>query len=545
MTSADMSSSIVSSNPDPSAEDKSISVSSLLALLVVVVAVIATFWPVLRCEFVYRDDDATLFENPYLNPPTLHGVVRYWTWPAMKLYVPVTYTAWSALAALSPSPEAPGQPFVLEPMPFHAANLFVHIVSAIFAWLILKRFFGSAWAACAGSLLFALHPVQVETVAWASGLKDLLAGCFSLIAVWQYFRLLDASSPAQRRWRLFLTLVWLTLGQLSKPSAVVVPLIIIALDWLLNGRPLKRVARDVVPIFLFCVPVMIVARIVQNVPSEATLLERPLIVLHTLSFYAAKIVWPAALAPDYALPPSAVLAGRWIRWCWVIPAIAVIVPVLGWRRRPAWLAGATIFIAGILPVVGLLTFQFEAQSTVSDHYLYVSMLGVGLIATAALARARSIVLWLIAFGLIGALAVRSYRQARYWHDTISLFTRNAEVIPWSYRAQTQIGYVLLKQGHPREAEPHFRAALAINPLPMNVGNLAASLLDQGRTQEAIDAALPLVQHDPTNEDARLLLATAYLKEGRRDDAIEQLNFILKQNPQQPRARQMLLSLQAY
>ena len=164
---------------------------NLLALVVVASAALLTFAPVLTNDFTWWDDHRTIHHNPLLNPPTWSGIAHYWRHPAMDLYVPVTYSVWgvTAMAATLSTPNEEG--IWLNPALFHAVSLLVHMMAACLAFLVLRRLFDNSWAACGGALLFALHPVQTEPVAWASGLKDVLAGMFALAALHQYilFRL--------------------------------------------------------------------------------------------------------------------------------------------------------------------------------------------------------------------------------------------------------------------------------------------------------------------------------------------------------------------
>src|SRR4051812_9610397 len=144
------------------------------------------FAPLCTSEFTWWDDWATIHQNPWLNPPTLATLKHYWSSIAYGLYVPVTYTVWAALAWVARLREPGEQNIQLNPWVFHSANVLVHVASAVFVFLLLRRLVKKEWAAALGALLFALHPVQVETVGWASGMKDLLAGCFGMIALWRY-----------------------------------------------------------------------------------------------------------------------------------------------------------------------------------------------------------------------------------------------------------------------------------------------------------------------------------------------------------------------
>jgi hypothetical protein len=160
----------------------------------------AVLWPVLGAGFLdYWDDPDTIARNPDLNPPTFGSVLKYWNpaHPYMDLYVPVTYTVWAAIAALTrraaPDPAGGGW---LSPFPFHAASLVLHMLATVLVFAILSRLLRARGApgpaaersAAAGAILFSIHPLQVEAVAWASGLKDVLGGTLALAAIHLYLR---------------------------------------------------------------------------------------------------------------------------------------------------------------------------------------------------------------------------------------------------------------------------------------------------------------------------------------------------------------------
>src|SRR5262245_45857341 len=217
---------------------------AVVSIAIIVIATVAALRPVVKCGFTTWDDQVTVSENQNLKPPGLHKLIHHWTHAAMGLYVPVTYTFWSAVAFLSPPPLLPSEPMKLDPALFHGANLLVHILSAVLVWAILRQCLRKIaptttanFASCIGALLFALHPVQVESVAWVSGAKDLLEGFFSLIAIRQYIAAIDAPrASTERVVRYLITLGAAGFAMLSKPSAMVLPLVIVIIDWLILQR---------------------------------------------------------------------------------------------------------------------------------------------------------------------------------------------------------------------------------------------------------------------------------------------------------------------
>src|SRR5205807_10621767 len=130
---------------------------------------LAVFWPVMDADFTSWDDDQMVYANPRFNPPTFSNLAFHWTHPAWNLYMPLTTTAWGVLArcARVSTPDLHGS--TLNPAVFHLANLLLHIATACVLYSILRVLFESEWAAFAGALLFAIHPTQVETVAWIGG----------------------------------------------------------------------------------------------------------------------------------------------------------------------------------------------------------------------------------------------------------------------------------------------------------------------------------------------------------------------------------------
>src|SRR4051812_11378347 len=234
-------------------------------IAVIIIAMLIVFLPVCGHEFTYWDDGVTVHQNAKLNPPTLETIKYYFSNVAYGLYIPVTYMAWAAVALIA-RVEPDDHNIRLNPWMFHSTNVAFHIVSAIIVFLLLRRLVRKDWAACCGALLYALHPVQLEPVAWISGLKDVLAGCFGLIALWRYVARVQDGVESRSDWPPDLIgTIALMLAMLSKPSAVTVPMIALAIDWLILRRPLARVMRSTAVWFVLAIPILVIGRIAQDV----------------------------------------------------------------------------------------------------------------------------------------------------------------------------------------------------------------------------------------------------------------------------------------
>jgi tetratricopeptide (TPR) repeat protein len=213
--------------------------------------------------------------------------------------------------------------------------------------------------------------------------------------------------------------------------------------------------------------------------------DRPFVAGDALAFYLRKIVVPVHLTPDYGHTPPVAEAGRWFHVAWLLPTGLLIAAALAWRKMPLLLIGGLFFIVALLPVLGFVPFSFQMYSTVADHYLYVAMLGVCLIAAAILDRWWSRPLAVLSGAMIAILCVLTFVQSTHWHDTVRLFTRNLGLNPRSFVSHGQLGYLAAGAGDRETAAAHYAAALQIRPTDFftnyNFGNL---LLHEGKPAEA-------------------------------------------------------------
>ena len=449
-----------------------------LSIGVIIAATCAAMGPVAFNGFSGWDDPHTLLENPSLDPPTFGAVARYWRTAEGGLYVPLTYTAWAMLAAVARSADG-----TLVAWPFHVASLLAHALANVVVFLILRRAVARDWPACAGAVLFAVHPIQVETVAWASGLKDVLAGLFAFAAVHQY--LLHADGRV--RWPHYLLgSAALVLGMLSKPSAACAIPIAAVLDVLVLRRPFRRVAASLAPWVLLAVPLLLVARVAQETQGvpDVALWRRGLVAADALAFYLFKLVAPVNLAIDYGRTPAVAIDSRAAFVTWTIPA-AVALAIAATRSRVLAAAGL-MFVSGMLMNLGLAPFQFQYYSTVADHYVYVSMSGPALAVGWAVSRRPRLLTAVLCAVVALALVVLAHRQARRWSDAITLLQHSVEVNPDAPGLRNNLGRALGEAGRLDEAAQQFEAVLRLVPYdPMAHRNLALVAVRRGDLDAAV------------------------------------------------------------
>lgn len=500
--------------------------------LILMIVTFATFGRIVAHEFTGWDDAMTIFENPRIVSPSLRNVGHYWTHSEGGLYIPVTYTLWSAIAAVSQVNDG-AEHVALNPWAFHAVSLILHSISVLVVLKILRLLIAQEFAAMFGALLFAVHPLQVETVGWTSGAKDLLGGLFSLVCIWQYvmyarMKSSTAFQPVQSdskemihgletratpmvsvaRRHLVLAAVGLVIAMLSKPSAVVAPLIAGVIDRILFRRAFDRVLASVLPLLALTIPIVLIARAVQTAPhvTDAPTWTRPLVALDALTFYIHKLIWPATLGIIYGRTPDAILKSGAIYYTWTVPVLSAALGFSLRKRWPTLLCAEAIFALALLPVLGLTPFMFQVHSTVADHYMYVAMLGPAMLLASAIRAQPSRWAQMAAVMLLTALAIRSAIQAGTWKNSVTLAAHAAQVCPTSATAQSNLGIALAADNRINDALPHLEAAVRLDAHNHNAHSaLAQAYLQLGRPRDAFDeaqVAIHLVETEPLTPDER-------------------------------------------
>lgn len=531
-----------------------------LALAALLAVTLVVFSPALTAAFSRWDDPANITRNIRINPVRPQWVARFWTAPYQKLYIPLTYTLWALLALAGRRSVADPAGLMLDAWPFHLANLLVHCVTVAAAYLLLARLTRQRLPAAAGALLLAIHPLQVEPVAWATGMKDLLCGALTLLSLLHYLRFAEANHAGQGKAavRRPLLAAWIAyaLAILAKPTGIVIPLMAIALDRWIVGRSWKRIAKATGPMLALAIIAAAVTMRVQTVARPADggrVALRPLIAADAVAFYLWKLDWPVNLAMQYRHDPMTVLENRSIYFTWVAPVGVGAVMGVAARRRKWLLVAGVFFLAPLLPVLGLAPFEFQHLSTVADRYMYVAMLGPALVAAMvvrlALTHARRPVSpALVATGIAAVamlLAIASYRQARIWRDSRSLFTHALAVNPNSYAALGGMAALEARDGQFANAEAFARRAIAIHPdRPEAYVTLAVALQNRHDLPGAIALLDKALQVSPQQVAALTAMGNALAAERRFSEAEDFFRRAIAGDPEAVAARRSLAALLA-
>ena len=499
---------------------------SLIALVLLV------FWPVAGFDFLTYDDGFNVTNNWRVTRPSLTNLLFFWRGPFENLYIPLTYNLWSLLAWLGTL--VSGGQMVPGPTLFHAANLLLHGASSLVVLAILRTLGVGGWAAGGGALIFALHPVQVEAVAWVTGMKDLLSGLFSLLAIRQYtvYAQADQKGGGRGGAPYALAALALVLAMLAKPGAVVTPLLLLIIGRLLLERGWRQLGREILPFAMLAVPVVLVTKLVQPEARHAwqpDLWQRVLVAGDALSFYLAKLVWPISLGPDYGRTLKVVLESGPVLALTALLPLALLTAVWWWGRRR--LAAALLFGAALLPVSGLLLFDFQKISTVADRYLYVAMLGPALACGWGLARYRTRSAWLI-FGMVAALlAGRSFAQVWTWENSLVFSSHAVRINPQSWVAHNNLGIIKADRGEDSEALAAFAASLAANPEYSEAhNNLGALYHKLKREEEATTHLQRALELDPGSFKSAFHLAEIASRRAAQEEAIAYYRQALAAKP---------------
>jgi len=521
-----------------------------LSVAILVITIMAAFWRVRGQDFVHWDDKGHVFGNPYLQHIDRANLLHFWQEPYEHLYIPLSYMAFALLCVIARMPQHDTSVTVigtlLNPHVFHIANLVLHIGNALLVFTILRRLMSrmspsiqSAYPALFGALIFAVHPLQVESVAWISELRGQLSSIFCLGAIYVYISVVDCSSGAPwKTGRYWLGLLAAILGLLCKPSIITIGLLLAIIDRWILGRSWRAVITGASPWLLLAVPFVLLTQHAQPVTVEGgtgTLWQRPFIAGDALAFYLAKLFVPVNLAIEYGRRPAYVLAHSWAYLTWLVPAAVALVIFALRKGRPWLIAGGLLSLGVLLPVIGLVPFAYQNYSTVADRYVYLAMLGPALIAAVVLAKGieRGVAkpAFSVAGTVVAVLAVLTMCQVRYWDNSATLFAHDLKKNPNSYGLRTNYGISLDDLGQPAEAVVQYKAAVKIEPeLPDAWQDMGISLQDEGKNDEAMACFQQVIKYSPNDELAHAAIGLTLLAEGRPADALPELDVAAKLNP---------------
>jgi tetratricopeptide (TPR) repeat protein len=524
----------------------------------IVILTSAVFWPALKNGFVWDDTDL-LLRNPYYRGLGWTQITWMFTTFHMGHYMPLSWATFGLDYLL----------WGMDPFGYHLTNLALHCANAVVFYFIALRLLSlvlssvappavlplraAAWLA---ALIFAVHPLRVESVAWVTERRDVLSGLFFLLTILCYLKAVtvEETNPARGRWMVS-TIIFYSLSLLSKAVGLTLPVVLLMLDvyplrrlgssaggWF--GPGTRKVWLEKDNFLLLAIAFGIIALLAQReagalVPLEwygvARRLEQ---MVFGIGFYLWKMVMPVHLSPLYEVPAELKLSN------WLLSGAAFLVIsislVIGRHRWPSGLASWVYYLAILAPVLG---FAQSGPQIVADRYSYLSCLSWATLSGAGLFYVWQILsgghdgrrTFFFAAGLaavvVASLGILTWKQVQVWYDSEALWTQAVRTAPDSSIAHYSLGVILSSRGKLQEAIEHYRRAVQINPVYVDAyNNLGSALVRQGKLEEGIGRYRQALRIAPGYRQAHNNLGIALADSGQLAEAIEHYRQALRIDP---------------
>lgn len=503
--------------------------NALLAIVLVIVATLITFAPVKSHPFITLDDPDYVTKNEMIQAGVTGGGIRwaFTTFHAANWH-PVTWLSHMIDVDL----------FGVSPGAHLMMNAFLHALAAAALFAALYTLTGFAGRSVTVALLFALHPLAVQSVAWISERKNVLCALFMFLALWAYARFLKSRS--QRDYAM--VVVFFALSLLAKPMSVTFPAVLLLIDFWIERR--LRIA-DKIPLFvLSAISSLVTLRAQRAGGAVETLAALPFgtrvqNAIVAYAKYLEKTFWPHDLAIFY---PYQRPGGAAVLISLVVLLAISAAAILLRRRYPFLIAGWLWFLGTLVPMIGIV--QVGSQS-MADRYMYVAIAGIAIALVwlvAELLPQRKVQIAIVAV-ICAALVVRTWVELRHWRGSKELFSRSLAVAGPAELTHNNLGMAYFEEGDYARGEAEFRKSLAMNPdgLDANV-NLANALARQDKAPEAIAAYRKVLEINERMPDIHSNLGVALARQGRMAEAVPHFHRALEIDPDFAPAREILRQL---
>jgi tetratricopeptide (TPR) repeat protein len=497
--------------------------------VLLIALVLVAYTPVFRAGFIW-DDESHLTQNPCIVGPL--GLKEIWT-STRAVYYPLVLTTFWVLHKFAG----------LNPLPYHILNVLMHAGSAVLLWRVLRQLgVGGAWL---GAALWALHPVMVQSVAWITELKNTQSCLFYLLSISFFLNWEEQSRvrPVVRIKSMLmfgLSLACFVLATLSKPSVVMLPVVLALCVWWRRGRIGWQDAVPLAPFLLISALASAWTIWEQKFHAAAvgpewaqTWPERLIIAGRATWFYLGKLFWPHPLIFIY--PRWEVHSSQWMAHLPLLAAAVglILLQLLPRKAGRAVFFAAAYYMISLFPVLSFFSVYFFRYSFVSDHFQYVASMGPLALAGAAISetfRRLAIAASLgrdkvfLRLGLCGILlvllATLTWKQTTVYHDLITLYTRTLVKNPACWMAHYNLGIALQDHGETDQAITHYRQAIELRPGYAEAHyNLGRLLAEKGEFDDAINHYETTLAINPADAEAHNNLGATLFQAGRVDDAI--------------------------
>ena len=524
--------------------------SKFIVCFFLVVITLMAYWQLPSHGFLSFDDNEYITQNAHIQHGiSLENIAWAFNFTDIAYWHPITWIFHMLFFQL----------FGMNPSMHHLMNLFLHIANSLLLFIILKRMTGAIWQSAFVAFMFALHPLNVESVAWIAELKNVLSTFFWMLTMLLYIRYVE--HPGLYRYLIMIFVF--ALGLMAKPMLVTLPFILLLLDyWPLNrfkiyqssnmGNDLSQSTANrfrwsqVLHLILEKVPFLLLSAVCIYLSSLSV--QRPGVVISTamvpmklrianaiISYvgYLKKMAWPYNLGVFYPFPKAIPLwevagAGLFLVWITFLS--------FRWARaNPYITVGWLWYIETMIPAIGLV--QAGLWPSMADRFAYVPLIGLFIIIAWGIPglvrrwRCKKMIIASIAVALILNLGVTTYLQNRYWANNISLFKHTIDVTKDNAIAQQKLGEALLSKGKTVEAAGHFSEALRITPSLIGANlNLGVILREQGKLDKAMEYFSRVTQLEPGSVNAYCEIAATMEKQNNFEEAVRYYLKALRLEP---------------
>ena len=514
-----------------------------IVCLLLAVVTLALYNPVNRHPFVNYDDDRYVINNPHVRQGLTADTIA-WSLTATEQanWHPLTWMSHALDCSL----------FRLNPAGHHFASILLHTVNVILLFLLLIWATGRLAPSLFVAALFALHPINVESVAWVAERKNVLCTTFFFLTLWAY-----GWYARKPRWTRYLAVAGLfAAGLASKPMVITLPFVLLLVDyWPLarvRGRneqdgktstlPWSRLVIEKVPLLMLSAASAVITMQAQRAggairtTSEVSFGSRIATAIWAYAMYLWKMIWPARLAPLYPHSGDSLAAWQVL----VAAAVLIAISAMVWRLRAHryLVVGWLWFLGTLVPVIGLVQ---VGEAAMADRYAYIPLIGIFVMIAFGVtdwAELKQLGFWtaLPAAAVVVALAITIHHQIGYWQSNYDLWSHTLAVTQNNFVAENNLGGALILQDREEEAHPHFEAAARINPKdPMSHTNLGIYLQKHGQMREAVmeyETAVSLTSDPGLLAQTFANLGAAHRALGDDEQAHKDFDQSLRFNPNQ-------------
>ncbi len=504
---------------------------TLLICCALIILSVAVFWQVRNFEFINFDDQVYVYQNPHITSGFTKDTI-VWAFTSTKegAWQPLTWLSYLVDYHFSE----------LDPEAYHLTNMGLHIANTVLLFILFVSMTGSKWKSAFVAAIFAVHPLHVEPVAWIASRKDVLSTMFWVLALIAYVQYTKRNSAL----KYILVVSAFSLGIMSKPMVMTLPLVLLLLDyWPLNRTDKIKIGaliKEKIPLFAISALSLFMAFAGQHSGGGLKELERYTVGIRlanaALSYivYIVRTFWPMRLGIYYPHPLNTTPV-------WITIAATTLLVLLTWyfvkvgTKRRYLLVGWIWYASMLLPVSGLAQFGNHANA---DRFMYVPLIGLSIIVAWGLpellekSRWRTDVLATLGLSSVLAMAVLAHAQTSHWADRTAIWRHTIKATGPNALAHCSLGTILLTQGKADEAVVELRQSIQIKPKYGYAHyNLALAFDELGHIDQAIPEYYKAIELDPKNAAPPYTnLGYIEMQRGRVDEAIALYKAALRVQP---------------